>query len=262
MNLIKELKKDENEFWKQLFETIEIKKSAYSFYEEDAIEKAFEAILQYEDREELEYIIKDISQGEKIEKIAFGSSSVVFKTGKNQEIIFKIGFNRQKYKIPYHPRIMQPLFRKKYTNNLYLEIFYMGEYENADITGEEVLEIFKELEKAGIFWGDARPENIVRLKKKNDIPDYIGGKYINLFGYDDENLTRDQFVALQVGDYVICDLDFLFKMDDPQKSMGNVCPEVYDYMKKNQYNISELELNFIYNAMKKERERDEFLQEY
>lgn len=250
-DLIYELNKDDNSFWKELFKKIEIKKTAYSFYEEDVVIKAFESILNSKSKEEIQAIIEYIAQGEKIEKFAFGASSLVFKTGKKKDIVIKIGINRQKYEIPYHPLIMQPLFRKKYSDDLYLEIFNLGEYEKLNITDDEVLEIFKELERAGIFWGDARAENLVVLKKKNQIPNYISGKFINLFGYDDKNLTRDQFTALEVGNYVICDLDFLFRKDDPKKSLGLPCKKVYEYMETHGYNMKQLKSNFIYNEMKR-----------
>lgn len=267
MNLIKELNKKENKFWKMIFEKIKIKQSNIAFYEEEVISQAFQNILQYENKDELQAIIEYISQGERIEKFAFGSSSVVFKTGRNQEIVFKIGISRQNYKIPYSQRIMQPIFRKKYCDDLLLEVFYMGEYEKVNITEEETLRIFIELEKMGIFWGDARPDNLVILKRKNEIPDYVRGKYINLFGFDDDELTRDEFTALEIGEYVICDLDFLFRMDDPKKSLGMPCKTVLDYMEKNGYNMDELKNNFIYNAMKceerrKQKEEDEEYEKY
>lgn len=178
-------------------------------------------ILQSKDLEEITTILEDIKNKEgELEYKNMGGCSIVLKSG---DKAVKLGTDRKKYPIPYHPRIMQPKFRKKYDNNIYFEIFDYGNIDKAKISSETVLQIFKELEKDGIFWGDARKDNVLVLKKDNDLPEYIKGENFNLFGYieDEKNpLTKDKYKALKKGDYVICDLDYLFLENDPEKSVG------------------------------------------
>lgn len=243
-NVEEELSKKGNEFWKNLFESTKAEKRPAKRIK---IERAFRSVLENDKREDIQAVIEDISQGTPIEFLSLGTDSIVFKTGENGKYVFKLGTCRQKFKIPYSPRIMMPLFRQQYDFDLYFEVFHRGENKNVEITEEMILEIFKELEAQGIFWGDARPDQLYYLMRENIIPDFILGKYINLFGFDNEMLSREEYTSLKEGDLVIGDLDYLYSAADPQKAIGRPCNLVMEYIRtacdengKLKYNIDEL----------------------
>ena len=111
---------------------------------------------------------------------------------------------------------MMPQLRKKYEDGSMLEILNFGNVKSANITDEKLLEIYKELEEAGIIWTDAQKANLVELIEDNDLPDYNLGKDFNLYGFlEDPRYPTENHKALKKGDIVICDLDDLYLKDDP-----------------------------------------------
>lgn len=166
-----------------------------------------------EEREEKRAIIEAVSKQDSMEYVGGGASGVVFRTGNK---IFKLGYTKIKYEIPYHPRIMMPQFRKRYENGSQLEVYNLGNSKSPKITDEALLEIYKELESAGIIWTDAKKDNLVELVEDNNIPDYNVGEDFNLYGFlGDENYPTTNHTALKKGDIVICDLDNLYLKNDP-----------------------------------------------
>ena len=114
-----------------------------------------------EELEEKRIILEKVSNGNKFKYKTVGNDSIVFQVG-NQ--IIKLGIDTEnQYEIPYHPRIMMPYFRKKYKDNSVLSVFNLGNTKSIKITDEKLLEIYKELEEAGILWGDARKDNLLVL---------------------------------------------------------------------------------------------------
>ena len=181
---------------------------------------AFSQIIaaSHEEREEKKLIIEDVSKGNTIEYVGGGASGVVFKTG-NQ--IFKLGYTKIKYEIPYHPRIMMPQFRKRYPNGSQIEVYNLGITRSPKITDEKLLEIYRELESDGIIWTDAKKDNLVELIEDNNLPDYNVGENFNLYGFlKDSKFPTTQHKPLKKGDIVICDLDNLYAKDDP---LSQIC---------------------------------------
>lgn len=180
--------------------------------------KEFAYLACSDDREEKKLILQAVANGNKYQFLSCGSSSFVICAG---EQVVKLGAGRRKYNIPYHPRIMMPYFRKKYDDGSCLEVFNYGIVDSAEITDEKLLEIYKELESAGILWGDARKDNLLVLTQDNKIPEFIRSKDFNVFGFlEDTMVQSEDHVALKKGDIVICDLDMLYLKGDPQYREG------------------------------------------
>ena len=184
----------------------------------EAKELEFVNFIYSKDREEKRMILEEVAQGNPYKYKSCGSSSLIIQTG---DKIVKIGAGRRKFKIPYHPRIMMPYFRKEYSDESCLEVYNYGNCESADITDEKLLEIYKELEKDGIIWSDARKENLLVLKEDNVIPEYIKSEEFNIFGFlENEKYPTNNHKVLKKGDIVICDLDMLYLKDDPDFEDG------------------------------------------
>lgn len=191
----------------------------------------FSKILLSEDsisRQEKAIVLSHISDGKDYEFKSCGTSSLILKTG---DKIVKLGLGRRKFEVPYHPRIMMPHFRKRYDDGSCLEVFDYGDTEVADITSEKVLEIYKELEDAGIIWGDASKHNLLILKKDNNLPDYIESEEFNVFGFlEDSIFPTNNHTPLKAGDIVVCDLDMLYAKDDPDCHYGDLDDIVETYV--------------------------------
>lgn len=183
------------------------------------INLTFKKLITSNDLEEKQLILEAVSNGKPFEYKSIGSSSLVLKTG---EQIVKLGSGRRKFEVPYHPRIMMPYFRKQYEDNSVLEVYNLGITESAQITDYELLNIYKELESAGILWGDARKENLLVLREDNNLPDFIrNSPDFNVFGFlEDAEFPTNEHKVLKKGDIVICDLDYLYAKDDPDYSEG------------------------------------------
>lgn len=181
-------------------------------------EQEFVRILSSDSREEKKLILQEVANGNPYQYKACGTTSFIIQAG---DQIVKLGEAKRKYEVPYHPRIMMPYFRKKYEDDTTLEVFNYGNTGAAEITDEKLLEIYKELEDAGIRWGDARKANLLVLTKDNDLPDFIKSKEFNLFGFlEDSRFPTNNHQALKKGDIVICDLDMLYTMEDPSYQEG------------------------------------------
>ncbi len=191
----------------------------------------FTNILLAEDpnvRQEKAIVLQEKAKGGEYSFKGAGSSSLIIQSG---EQVVKLGLGRRKFEIPYHPRIMMPYFRKKYHDGTCLEIFDYGNVESSDITDEKVLEIYKELEDAGIIWGDASKRNLAVLLKDNDLPDYIVSQDFNVLGFlEDEKFPTNHHVSLKTGDIVVCDLDMLYAKDDPECMFGDIDDIIEEYL--------------------------------
>lgn len=230
--------------FKDPMEVLELAKQGYDFSEANMLsgarfikDESFVALLKSPDLEEKMIVLKEISKGQPFRFKSTGSTSLILQTG---DMIVKIGAGRRKYEVPYHPRIMMPYFRKRYQDGSCIEVFNYGDTKSADITDEKLLEIYKELEDAGILWGDARKENLVVLKKDNILPDYIASDEFNVMGFlEHPRFPTNKHKPLKKGDIVVCDLDMLYVKGDPNYQRGIFDDVVYNY-------IDEQERNGIY----------------
>ena len=205
-------------FWANLYSQLQMPQC--NQYQKENVGSIFRQIIYDKDdiRREKQMIIEAVLAQENMDSHApciqtqIGYNSIVLKIG---DKIIKMG-RKKEFEIPYHPKIMMPKFRKKYkTNrqfmpNFILEVFDYGMVEPTDVSDEELLNIFQTLEEAGIFWGDAKKDNVVRLKEDNTIAPYIKGEDFNMVGFlKDERFPTEQHQVLKKGELVISDLDFL-----------------------------------------------------
>ena len=167
-----------------------------------------------------------------IEKIGRGGYSKVYQIG---EKVLKIGKPRETYKIPNHPRILQPLTRtnlidERDNNKIFgcIEVSdrvdmlcNSKEQEKALEENEEAVEklyqIYKELRDDGIIWTDVRFANVGKLRKRN-VPKLDGEE----MDVDPEAVGMDKSVkgkVLEVGEWVIIDTDYIWREED-NKSMA------------------------------------------
>lgn len=234
-------------FWAEIYDQIQIpevrrfnvnkpfnlsSREAEKFFNDSMAEsikqQEFLRILNSEDREEKRLVLEKVANGNPYKYKACGTSSFVIQAG---DQIVKFETLKDKFEIPYHPRIMMPWFRKKYSDDTALEVYNFGNAESAEITDQVLLDIYKELEEAGILWGDARKSNLLVLTKDNDLPDFIASKDFNLFGFlEDERFPTNNHKALKAGDIVICDLYMLYAKGDPEYKVGMLDDVIKRYL--------------------------------
>lgn len=218
-------------------EILRLAKEGFDFTEANALSGArfvksetFVKLLNSPDLEEKIIVLKEISKGKPYRFKGAGSTSLILQTG---DQVVKIGAGRRKFEVPYHPRIMMPYFRKRYQDGSCMEVFDYGETKSAEITDEKLLEIYKELEDAGILWGDARKENLVVLKKDNLLPDYIASDEFNVLGFlEHPRYPTNKHKALKKGEIVVCDLDMLYVKGDPNYQRGIFDDIIFDYIEE------------------------------
>ena len=206
---------------------------ARNFMSKAGAESSFMQILLSDSsiRNDKKQIIEHIVGDNEVEFIGSGVRGVTYKAGNK---VFKLLQSNRRTAIPYHPRIMMPQLRKVFDDNSILEVLNYGNVKSPKITDEKLLEIYKELESAGIIWTDAKKDNLVELLEDNDLPDYNRGKDFNLYGFlEDSRYPTEHHQALKKGDIVICDLDNLYLKDDPILEfmyIGNPDPIITDYI--------------------------------
>lgn len=152
-----------------------------------------------------------------IQRTGRGAYSKVYEIG---EKVLKIGKPRETYKIPNHPRILQPLTR----TNLIDErdgdkVFACAEISDRvdklseeDMQVEKLYQVYKELRDDEIIWTDARFSNVGKLRRRN-IPK-LNGEEMDVdpvaVGMDKEIKGR----VLEVGEWVVIDTDFIYRERD------------------------------------------------
>lgn len=202
-------------------------------------EVEFANILYSKDIEEKRMILEGVAHGNKYEFRATGSSGIIIQAG---DQVVKMGSQKRKFNIPYHPRIMMPYFRKEYNDTSCLEVFNYGNSRSPKITDEKLLEIYKELEKDGIIWADARKSNLIELTKDNIVPEFVRSEEFNIFGFlENENYPTNNHKVLKKGDIVICDLDMLYLKDDPDYEEGIMSDVIKNYLKQKNNKNKEIE---------------------
>lgn len=152
-----------------------------------------------------------------IEPIGRGSYSRVYQIG---DKVLKIGKPRETYKIPNHPRILQPLTRTSLIdehdeNKIFacVEISdRVDKLRKEDLQVEKLYQVYKELRDDGIIWTDARFANVGKLRQRN-IPK-LNGEEMDV---DPIAVGMDEGVeskVLEVGEWVIIDLDYIYRQED------------------------------------------------
>lgn len=181
-------------------------------------------------------MVEELLESEKVRLVDIdycdsGSSSYVFQIG---DKVLKIGSLRNTYKIPNHPRILQPLTRIELLQDdgentpfACIEIMERVDSVNpGDFLEEEMYKIYKELRDAGIIWTDPRLANLGRLRKDNI--NILNGEELDVEPKSVGFINGKNKRVLKKGDIVILDTDYIYMQDDP-----NI------YWPNSQYNIFE-----------------------
>lgn len=169
-----------------------------------------------------------------VETLGNGYYANVFKIG---DFAIKIGdYRANTENIPYSKHLIQPLLRQKLKGGLYIEVQNIVDtkwYE--ELSEEEIEEVlfqmYVKLRKDGIIWKDIRKENVGRLLKRNTSNlkinyvenDKNGKRTIKKEEMQVPDSTasivgRDGNEILDIGEFVIIDLDFLMS---PEKGSIN-----------------------------------------
>lgn len=116
----------------------------------------------------VEEVIKEVSEGKKLEKLESGTYSDVIETN---GYIIKLGETRDKFEIPYHPNILQPLLRERVTDkagNDILIVEVQNKVDTKSVTEKKRRELMQELKKSKIKCRDILYGNIGILLKPNE----------------------------------------------------------------------------------------------
>lgn len=157
-----------------------IKKNRYSYnlFKNDLISKnTLGCIIKSDMNLFVKLLIKEVSNGKKIYKLGSGTTSDVIKTN---EFVIKLGETREKYKIPYHPNILQPLLREKIEDkngNIIFVAEVQPIVDTKKVRNEHIKKIREKFEKDGIKCFDLHLDNIGLLNKPNKryLFDGVGG---------------------------------------------------------------------------------------
>lgn len=151
----------------------------------------------------IEELIKEVSDGQELKKIEPGTYNDVIETN---GYVIKLGETRDKFKIPYHPNILQPLLREKITDkngNDVLIVEVQNQVDTKNVTEKQREELIQKLAKAKISCRDILYGNIGVLLKPNKriLYDGVGG----IIDYKD--ITEETLEAQ--GETVIYDTDMI-----------------------------------------------------
>lgn len=191
-------------------------KNDYS-YNSNQIDKICSRLIEQDRAQDVEKLAEFLSEQATIEPGAIkflgcGWYNMAIQAG---DKVIKLGVpdgEEEKPKIPYHPRLLQPIVRKndmsKDKNHpIGIEIYEVVDMDT-EISDEEILEVYKELREAGIKWTDIKRDNLGRLRKDN-YPHEIGQNVPvppEFLGIEDSGVERK---ILKAGELVIIDLDCL-----------------------------------------------------
>lgn len=209
------------EYEKQSFVIDKIYKSAKenctNLYSINQIEKICSRIIEQGKSEDIRALAEIAMQNSTIEPntikyLGAGWFNIAIQAGDKVIKLEAPDDKTEKSKIPYHPRLLQPIVRKcditkDSEHPLGIEIYEVVDMDT-EISDEEILEVYKELREAGIKWTDIKKENLGRLRKDN-YP-YEFGYNVPLppemLGIEDSGVERK---ILKAGQVVIIDLDYL-----------------------------------------------------
>lgn len=150
-------------------------------------------------------MIEEVSEGKEVKKIAKGTYSIVLETN---GYVVKLGENREKFEIPYHPNIIQPLLREEVKDDDGNTVFVaevQPKVDTENVKSEHIEYIRKKLKESGIIYRDYSEAddnpNIGLLLKPNK-------RYLSkgVGGIIDSGIEERE---AEVGEPVIIDTDLL-----------------------------------------------------
>lgn len=154
----------------------------------------------------VEEIIKEVSNSRELKKLEPGTYNDVIETN---GYVIKLGETRDKFEIPYHPNILQPLLRERITDKNGKDVLIVEVQDKVDtknVTKEQRDELIKKLKEAKINCRDILYGNIGLLKKPNK------RKLFNGVGGIIDNKDIEERTA-NPGEPVIFDTDMIEKDD-------------------------------------------------
>ncbi len=121
--------------------------------------------------------------------------------------LLKLGSNHLRYDVLNTSSFLYAMVRKQIDElNFYIEITQITNTKG--ITKEAVYQVFKEEREKGNIWKDPKPENLGILEKDNGSYSFPIEPWT--IGFEGANTQMKK-----AGEYVIIDLDLLWKEDDP-----------------------------------------------
>ena len=183
-------------------------KYSYDLYENGFIrESTLGGIIKGNLSDFVEEIIKEVSEGKELKKLESGTYNDAIETN---GYIIKLGETRDKFEIPYHPNILQPIVRERITDeteNDILIVEVQNKVDTKNITEKQREELIQKFKKSKIKCKDILFDNIGILLKPNEriLFDGVGG----IIDYDD---IKEE--TLSPGEPVIFDTDLIEKEDE------------------------------------------------
>lgn len=183
-------------------------KYSYDLYENGFIrESTLGGIIKGNLSDFVEEIIKEVSEGKELKKLEPGTYNDAIETN---GYIIKLGETRDKFEIPYHPNILQPIVRERITDetgNDILIVEVQNKVDTKNITEKQREELIQKLKKSKIKCKDILFDNIGILLKPNEriLFDGVGG----IVDYDD---IKEE--TLSPGEPVIFDTDLIEKEEE------------------------------------------------
>lgn len=178
-------------------------------------------------------IIEDLyDKNADIRFVGRGSFSIVFKIG---DRVLKLGYDRfNEPEQTYHPRMLMPHFRRCFSDGCKIEIFNYVDVK--DIPKELPLNIYKIMEADNYEWTDPKKENLGRLLKDNDWPEWLKSDTLDIMGIR-SRFSRSELEArkMKAGDYGIVDFQHVYTDDDENKVKGTKIDQlVKKYIEENE----------------------------
>ena len=194
-----ELLSDEKK--KEIFERNEY---SYNLYRQGLIrESTLGGIIKGDVSIFVEEIIKEVSEGKELKKI--GDEGTYSDAIETNGYVIKLGETRDRFEIPYHPNILQPLLREKISDKEGKDILIVEVQDKVDtknVTEEQRQELINKLKKSKIKCKDILYGNIGILQKPNRrrLFDGVGGVT------DHDNIKEE---TLKPGEPVVYDTDMI-----------------------------------------------------
>lgn len=194
-----ELLSDEKK--KEIFERNEY---SYDLYRQDLIrESTLGGIIKGDVSIFVEEIIKEVSEGKELKKI--GDEGTYSDAIETNGYVIKLGETRDRFEIPYHPNILQPLLRERISDKEGKDVLIVEVQDKVDtknVTEEQRQELINKLKKSKIKCKDILYGNIGILQKPNRrrLFDGVGGVT------DHDNIKEE---TLKPGEPVVYDTDMI-----------------------------------------------------
>lgn len=155
---MKDIYKKNQYIIENFYETIPLKQKSKNYRNDiELYNKTIGTIIKEGQQEKIKAIVEEISQGKQVKPKYEGNGTFSMSYRINDKRL-KIGYEKENYQIPYHPRIMYPIFRQNFKSkdqkrNLYIEVYEEGENNQDKITDEELARNLFRIKRSWNFLG-------------------------------------------------------------------------------------------------------------